>query len=111
MTLYFAKSVTMKDTGALVTAWAINGYHVRNVGNSANMRINVNVAGYVSPQTLSAGLSPMPGAGANYNLAESNFPAGTDLTTITLAEIYTAISAVADANPNDILNGATLATV
>lgn len=112
MTLnYLAKSVTQSTTGIVCQVWFISSINIQNNTDPSKINISVSLAGYVSPASLSGNLQPVPGVQRMYRLSAANFPAGIDLTSITQAQLYSAILQYISTNTNDALYGATLASI
>lgn len=109
MSEYFSKSIPVGGTGVNASCWAIIAGTFQ-LGGPDGPVYGVSVVGYVDAAAYEAGNQPIPSASFAYRLTLANFPAGTDPNSMSLSTLYLGVQNVAEANPDDPLNGATLVT-
>lgn len=105
--MYFSKSIPVGTTGIDATCWAIIAGTFQ-LGGANGPVYGVSVVGYVTPEAYAAGAQPIPSASLGYSLTIADFPAGTDPNSMSLTLLYEGVQNVANANPDDPLNGAIL---
>jgi hypothetical protein len=108
MSEYFSKSVAIGNTGISATAWAIVAGTFQLTPGTPGVSYGVTVVGFATPEVLASGGQPIPSASLGYNLTLADFPPGTDPNSMSLALLYEGVQTVANADPLDSLNGATL---
>jgi hypothetical protein len=107
--MYFSKAIPVGTTGIDATCWVILSGTFQ-LGGDAGPVYGVSVYGYFTPAAYDAGAQPIPTANWNYKLTLADFPAGTDPNSMSLTLLYEGVQNVANANPDDPLNGAILVT-
>lgn len=107
MSTYFLKSIPIGNSGVNATCWAIIAGTFQ-LGGSEGPVYGVSVVGFVDAAAYEGGSDPIPSASLPYRLTLADFPAGTDPGSMSLTLLYEGVQSVAEANPNDPLNGAAL---
>lgn len=107
MAEYFEKTIPLGSTGISASCWAIIAGTFQ-LGGSEGPVYGVTVLGYLDAEAYEMGLQSIPTATLGYRLTVSNFPEGTDPSSMSLGLLYQGVQNAANSNPDDPLNGAIL---